>query len=187
MFPNVLEVARQLIRERVEEGETVIDATMGNGNDTYFLAQMVKEKGKVIAFDVQRQALEKTKERLEKEDAARQVELRLVSHEQIAELNDPVGAIMFNLGYLPGGDKGITTQADSTIRAIQAGLSLLRKGGIMTIMVYWGHAAGEIEKHEVESFCQNLDQRAYLVLKYQYVNQQNHAPFLIAIERRAES
>lgn len=186
MFPNVLEVARQLIRERVTESETVIDATMGNGNDTLFLAQLVKEQGKVIAYDVQSQAIEKTKERLEKEGVAQRVELRLASHEEMANLQDQVSAIMFNLGYLPGGDKDITTQAASTIRAIEAGLALLRKGGIMTIMVYWGHAAGEVEKHEVESFCQTLDQRRFLVLKYQYINQQNQAPFLLAIERRAE-
>jgi tRNA G37 N-methylase Trm5 len=186
MLPNVLEVARQLIRERVGENETVIDATMGNGNDTLFLAQLVKEAGKVIAYDVQTQALEITKERLEKEGVAKHVECRLASHEEMASLQMKVSAIMFNLGYLPGGDKDITTQATSTIRAIESGLELLRKGGIMTIMVYWGHAAGELEKHEVESFCQSLDLRKFLVLKYQYVNQKNQAPFLLAIEKRAE-
>jgi tRNA G37 N-methylase Trm5 len=186
MLPNVLEIARQLIRERARENETVIDATMGNGNDTLFLAQLVKEQGKVIAFDIQEQAIEKTKERLVSEGVAERVECRLASHEEMANLPCKVGAIMFNLGYLPGGDKEVTTQAASTIRAIQSGLELLRKGGIMTIMVYWGHPAGEIEKHEVESFCQELDQRKFLVLKYQYVNQKNQAPFLLAIERRAE-
>lgn len=186
MFPNVLEVARQLIRERVEEGEIVIDATMGNGIDTLFLAQLVKEQGKVIAYDIQPQALAKTKERLEQHGASQQVELNQCSHEEMAHLQLKVGAIMFNLGYLPGADKEITTTAPSTLRAIEAGLELLRRGGIMTIMIYWGHAAGEVEKGAVESFCQKLDQSRFLVLKYQYVNQQNQAPFLLAIERRAE-
>ncbi|TGU85864.1 methyltransferase domain-containing protein, partial [Mesorhizobium sp. M00.F.Ca.ET.186.01.1.1] len=83
MFPNVLEVARKLIRERVQPGETVIDATMGNGNDTMFLAQLVQETGKVIAFDIQPQAIAKTKERLEREGLAERVELKLASHEEI--------------------------------------------------------------------------------------------------------
>ncbi|MFP3391156.1 class I SAM-dependent methyltransferase [Brevibacillus sp. SIMBA_040] len=186
MFPNVLEVARKLIRERVREGETVIDATMGNGNDTLFLAQLVKEEGKVIAFDIQPLAIEKTKERLEREGVADWVEMKLASHEEIEKLEGSAGAIMFNLGYLPGGDKEITTQAESTIHAIQSGLNVLRPGGIMTVMIYWGHTAGEVEKDAVESFCHELSQLEFLVLKYQYINQQNQAPFLLAIERRSE-
>ncbi|WNC12457.1 class I SAM-dependent methyltransferase [Brevibacillus brevis] len=185
MFPNVLEVARNLIRERVKAGETVVDATMGNGNDTLFLAQLVQEKGKVVAYDIQSLAMKKTRERLEREGVLDWVDMRLASHEEMESLTDQVGAIMFNLGYLPGGDKEITTQAASTIRAIQAGLRVLRPGGIMTVMIYWGHAAGAVEKDAVESFCQSLSQMEYLVLKYQYINQQNQAPFLLAIERRS--
>ncbi|MCG5250803.1 class I SAM-dependent methyltransferase [Brevibacillus agri] len=186
MFPNVLEVARKLIRERVQQDETVIDATMGNGNDTLFLAQLVQETGKVIAFDIQPQAIAKTKDRLEREGLADRVELKLASHEEIESLNVQAAAIMFNLGYLPGGDKEITTQASSTIRAIESGLRVLRPGGIMTVMIYWGHAAGEVEKEAVEAFCHELSQLEFLVLKYQYINQQNQAPFLLAIERRAQ-
>ncbi|WP_432774194.1 class I SAM-dependent methyltransferase [Brevibacillus gelatini] len=186
MFPNVLEVARKLIRERVQPGETVIDATMGNGNDTLFLAQLVSETGHVIAFDIQPQAIAKTKERLEREGLLDRVELKLASHEEIESLDVQAAAIMFNLGYLPGGNKEITTQAASTIRAIESGLRVLRPGGIMTVMIYWGHAAGEVEKEAVEAFCQELSQMEFLVLKYQYINQQNQAPFLLAIERRAQ-
>mgnify|MGYP001321740392 CR=1 FL=1 len=184
MFANVLEVARQLIRERVREHDTVIDATMGNGHDTLFLAQLVKEKGRVIAYDIQEQAIAKTRERLEREGVAGWVELRLASHEEMAGLDVQAAAIMFNLGYLPGGDKQVTTMPDSTIRAIQSGLNLLRPGGIMTIMIYWGHPAGVLEKEAVEAFCQGLEQSRFLVLKYQYINQKNQAPYLLAIERR---
>ncbi|KQL44474.1 rRNA methyltransferase [Brevibacillus choshinensis] len=184
MFPNVLEVARKLIKERVKAGETVIDATMGNGNDTLFLAQLVQDTGKVIAYDIQPLAMEKTRERLEREGVAGWVAMRLASHEEIETVEEPVGAIMFNLGYLPGGDKEITTQAASTIRAIESGLRVLRPGGVMTVMIYWGHQAGEAEKAAVESYCQSISQLDYLVLKYQYINQQNQAPFLLAIERR---
>lgn len=186
MLPNVLEVARKLIRERVAASETVIDATMGNGNDTLFLAQHTEGIGRVIAYDIQPQAIEKTKARLEREGVSASVDLRLASHEAMAELSERVAAIMFNLGYLSGGNKDITTQSDSTLRAIEAGLSLLRPGGIMTIIVYWGHDAGKIEKEAVENYCELLDQTNYLVLKYQYLNQQNQAPFLLAIERRLQ-
>ncbi len=184
MLPNVLEVARKLIRERVGERETVVDATMGNGNDTLFLAELVGEHGKVIGFDIQEEAAEKTRLRLERYGVVTQVDMRIISHEEIRQITEPVGAIMFNLGYLPGGNKEVTTQAESTIRAIQAGLRILKPGGIMTIVVYWGHDAGKIEKEAVEAYCLGLDQSEYLVLKYQYINQQNQAPFLLAIERR---
>jgi predicted methyltransferase len=185
LFPNVLEVARRLIRERVTPGETVIDATMGNGNDTLFLAQLVGEEGTVIAYDIQPQAIEKTRDRLEREGVLQRVKLTLASHEEMSQLSLKVGAIMFNLGYLPGGNKDITTQAESTVRAIEAGLRLLRPGGIMTVMIYWGHPAGQVEKEAVEAYCRQLNQLEYLALQYQYVNQQNQAPFLLAIERRS--
>jgi len=185
VFPNVLEIARRLIAERLKEGETAVDATMGNGNDTLFLAQLVGEKGKVYAYDIQPQAVERTTERLKQEGVLDRVTIRLTSHEEMTLLDEEAGAIMFNLGYLPGGNKDITTQAQSTLRAIEAGLSLLRPGGIMTIMIYWGHEAGKVEKEAVEQYCRQLDQTKHLVLKYQYLNQQNQAPFLLAIERRS--
>lgn len=186
MFPNILEVARKLIRERVNRGNTVIDATMGNGHDTLFLAQLVGETGRVIAYDIQPAALEKTAQRLQEAGVDQHVELCLASHEQLNQVTEPVSAIMFNLGYLPGGNKEITTQAAGTIRAIQAGLERLVPGGIITIVVYWGHQAGKVEKDAVLAFCEQLDQSEYLVLRYQYLNQQNQAPFLIAIEKRTK-
>jgi predicted methyltransferase len=185
LFPNVLEIARRLIAERVKEGEKAIDATMGNGNDTLFLAQLVGQEGRVYAYDIQPQAVERTTERLAREGVLERVQIHLASHEEMSRLEQPVGAIMFNLGYLPGGNKDITTQAESTLRAIEAGLSLLRPGGIMTIMIYWGHEAGKVEKEVVEQYCQQLNQAEFLVLKYQYLNQQNQAPYLLAVERRS--
>ncbi|WP_126426559.1 tRNA (mnm(5)s(2)U34)-methyltransferase [Brevibacillus marinus] len=187
MLPNVLEVARRLIQERVEAGAVVVDATMGNGHDTLFLARLVGERGKVIAYDIQPQALEQTRQRLIQENVLERATLLLASHEEIDRISEPVSAIMFNLGYLPGGNKAITTQAASTRKAIAAGLRVLKPGGIMTIVVYWGHAAGVPEKAEVEAYCAELPQRDYLVLKYQYLNQRNQAPFLLAIEKRVSS
>lgn len=184
VLPNILEEARRLIVQRVQPGETVVDATMGNGNDTLFLAKLVGETGKVIAFDIQPEALEKTHARLVQEGMAARAELRLASHEEIRTIEQKVGAIMFNLGYLPGGDKEVTTKAESTVRAIEAALHTLRPGGILTIVVYWGHPAGQVEKEAVEAYCESINQSLALVLRYQYVNQQNQAPFLIAIERR---
>lgn len=184
MLPNVLEVARKLIRERVEEGAVVVDATMGNGHDTLFLAQLVGKHGKVIAYDIQPQALQQTRQRLEQENVLERATLLLASHEEMERICEPVSAIMFNLGYLPGGNKQITTRAESTIRAISAGLGVLKPGGIMTIVVYWGHPAGVIEKTAVEEYCSGLEQRHYLVLKYQYLNQRNQAPYLLAIEKQ---
>ncbi|WP_139489063.1 tRNA (mnm(5)s(2)U34)-methyltransferase [Brevibacillus dissolubilis] len=184
MMPNVLEVVRRYIRESAKPGETLIDATMGNGNDTLFLAQLTGETGRVIAYDVQAQAVEKTRQRLEEEGMLDRVELRLESHVEMGQLAGPVAAVMFNLGYLPGGDEALSTQAETTVQAIEAGLTLLRPGGMMTIVIYVGHQAGVVEKEAVEAYCEQLDLGQYFVLKYQYLNQKNQAPFVLVIEKR---
>ena len=57
-----LEMAHDFLAEVVTKEDIVVDATMGNGHDTLFLAKLAK---KVYAFDVQEQALEKTRDRLD--------------------------------------------------------------------------------------------------------------------------
>ena len=57
-----LEMAHQFLAEVITKEDVVVDATMGNGHDTAFLAQLA---GQVYAFDIQEQALVNTQERLE--------------------------------------------------------------------------------------------------------------------------
>ncbi|HHY37126.1 MAG TPA: methyltransferase domain-containing protein [Firmicutes bacterium] len=176
--------AQQLIGKVLAPGEQAVDATAGNGHDTVFLARLVGEEGRVWAFDIQEQAIKRVQQRLEKEGLSRRVILLNKGHEEMdVHVRGPVGAIMFNLGYLPGGDHAIVTRPDTTLVAVERGLSLLRPGGLMTLVVYTGHPGGAREGEAVLDYCSRLSQREFRVLVYRFLNQRNDPPFLVAIEK----
>ncbi|MBP1967610.1 class I SAM-dependent methyltransferase [Paenibacillus aceris] len=190
-FVSVLGFAHQLIGQRVQPGDTVIDATLGNGVDTVFLAKLAGRSGLVYGFDIQQQALDQTKMRLEKElpDASSSVHLNLCSHALMEtavpeDRHGKVAAVTFNLGYLPGADPATITKQESTIPALEAALRLLRKGGIVTIVLYSGHEGGSEEAAAVEAWAQQLPLAAFQVLRYQFMNTSAHAPYLLALEKR---
>ena len=138
---------QHFIRQQVMPGDICIDATMGNGNDTALLSQLAGKRGRVLAFDIQKQALEHTKERLKRDNCPENYQLLLESHENMdvyAE-EETVSCITFNLGYLPGGDHSVATRADSSIRAVESGLKLLKKGGLMTLCIYSGGDTGYVD------------------------------------------
>ena len=150
---------QHFIRQQVMPGDICIDATMGNGNDTALLSQLAGKRGRVLAFDIQKQALEHTKERLKRDNCPENYQLLLESHENMdvyAE-EETVSCITFNLGYLPGGDHSVATRADSSIRAVESGLKLLKKGGLMTLCIYSG---GD---HQIFMRIQLTDKRKHLI------------------------
>lgn len=184
MFPRITEYVHDLMRQRVQEGSHVIDATMGNGHDTLYLAKLVGQHGKVFSYDIQEQALKSTTLLLESNDLLSRVTLSLQSH---AELNFPpksIDFVVFNLGYLPGSDKRITTNGITTIQAVKRALSAIKIGGVVVLVVYWGHDEGKKEKERVEQFVKDLPYPEFIVLRYEYINPGNHPPFVLAIERR---
>jgi predicted methyltransferase len=144
-------VAHAAVRAVLRGGETAIDATAGNGHDTRFLADLVGPSGHVFAFDVQAEALARTASSIGERT---HVTLLARSHAEMrdaipAEHRGRIGAVMFNLGYLPGGDHSITTRTDSTLPAIRAALELLRPGGVLTVLAYPGHPGGAEEADAV--------------------------------------
>ena len=171
------------MEDHVQEGELCIDATMGNGNDTALLSKLVGERGKVIAFDVQQLALDHTKERMEKEGCPDNYQLVLESHEQMGNYAEEgtVSCIAFNLGYLPGGDHEKATRAESSIRAIETGLALLKKKGLMTVCIYSGGDSGFEEKDAVLAFLKGLDSKKYLVIVSEYANRPNNPPIPVLV------
>ncbi|WMJ81051.1 class I SAM-dependent methyltransferase [Clostridium sp. MB40-C1] len=182
---NSLNLGKELCMKKVMKGDIVVDATMGNGNDTVFLASLVGENGKVYAFDIQENALENTKEKIIKQNLNNQVKLIKDGHENIERyVKEEVKLVMFNLGYLPGKDKKVTTKADTTLIAIQKSLNILRKSGIIILIIYHGHKEGKEEKVLIENYIKNLDQKQYNVIQLSFVNQINNPPILIAIEKR---
>ncbi|BAC14264.1 hypothetical conserved protein [Oceanobacillus iheyensis HTE831] len=185
MLKGILHFAHYLLEESISEGEVVIDATCGNGNDTLFLSRVVGKSGHVYAFDIQQQAIQNTKQALEKYHN-NNVTLIHGSHALIEDYvqHDVIGGAIFNLGYLPRSDKSIITKPDSTIEAIQKILTKLKKDGIIVIVVYYGHDGGTSEKEAVLKHVANLDQKLYNVLQYGFVNQKNYPPFILAIQKR---
>ncbi|MEI5908798.1 class I SAM-dependent methyltransferase [Bacillus spongiae] len=186
---RILPFGHQLLERAAGKGDIVIDATMGNGHDSVMLAKLVGETGHVYSFDIQEQALRNTTIRLENENLEKQVTLHPIGHEHIksslpAEIHGKVRAAIFNLGYLPGGDKSIVTKGNTTIKALEDLLELLAPEGIIVLVIYHGHDEGKIERDEVITFVSQLDQQKAHVLQYQFINGQNHPPFIIAIEKK---
>ncbi len=145
--------------------DIVIDATAGNGHDTLFLAQRVKQ---VFAFDIQPQAIEATRQRLEQANLLEKVSLLQQGHQFMSDVipgrfHGHIHSIMFNLGYLPGGDKQRITRAETTLEALNSGLGLLQKHGIITLLVYPGHPGGEVEKKAIESWLSDLSPANYAI------------------------
>jgi tRNA A58 N-methylase Trm61 len=139
------------LREVIQPGDAVIDATAGNGHDTCCLAEAVGSKGQVYAFDIQRAALDAARERLRDQGLDERVTWNLAGHEFMSthlpgHLRGKIRAITFNLGYLPGGDHSLTTRVPTTLAALEEAIRLLAPGGLITLMIYHGHPEGVEEK-----------------------------------------
>ena len=174
-----LEMAHDFLAQVITREDIVIDATMGNGHDTLFLAKLAKQ---VYAFDIQEQALEKTSQRLQ-EAGLTNVELILQGHETVDQFVREAKAGIFNLGYLPSADKSIITQPQTTIEALEKLCHLLVKGGRIAIMIYYGHEGGDIERDAVLDYVSHLPQQEYTTTIYRTLNQINNPPFLVMIEK----
>lgn len=187
MLKRPLLFSHDIIKEAINEGDYAIDATLGNGHDTLFLAELVGTEGKVFGFDIQKDAIQSTKERLLENNLSDRVELIHDGHENMLghiPEDQQVSAVMFNLGYLPKGDKNIVTKAETTVKAINQALSLLKTGGVLSIMVYYGHPGTNGEKEAVDELVREIPQDDYEVLSYKFVNQINNPPYLYMIKRK---
>jgi ubiquinone/menaquinone biosynthesis C-methylase UbiE len=153
--------AQTFISQVLGPGDLALDATLGKGYDTLFLARTVGETGRVYGLDIQAKALETTRERLEHAGLANRVVLARADHGRLAGRLPPVPdegiqAAMINLGYLPGSDKRVITRPDSTLKAL-AGLAVrLRPGGRLSVLAYTGHPGGLEEAEAVETWARAL-------------------------------
>lgn len=185
---NARYLARDLLDTLLRPGDAAVDATMGNGHDTLYLAQKVGEKGRVWAFDVQQAALDATKKRLEDGGCAGRVRLILDSHANMAAyVDEPPAAILFNLGWLPTGDHCVTTRTDSTLAAVSAAMELVRPGGLVSVCIYPGHAEGAREKLALRQMLEEADIHRFNVLWCEFANQRQDSPKLALIQKESLS
>lgn len=188
ILKKALSFSHYLLQQKVQPGNAVIDATIGNGHDALFLAQLVGKKGHLIGCDIQQIAVDTTAKRLTDANISlASLTLSANGHEHLSDLIDPrlypkLTAAIFNLGYLPGGNKNITTTTESTLSALKQLLNLMPTGGLVVLTVYYGHPQGKLEKEALHAFTNALPQERYSVLNYLFTNQKNDPPMIIAIE-----
>ena len=185
LITKTTELAMRITLSYVEPGDTVIDATCGTGQDTLALAEAVGDRGKVYAFDIQKEAIGLTSELL-KSNGCMNVELFNESFVYMGE-HVPEGsasAAVFNLGYLPDGNKSITTKTDSTLTALKKSLEMIRVNGLVSIVMYWGHEEGKKERQAILDFSEKLDSGKYHCVYLNMLNQKNCPPEIILITKK---
>lgn len=185
---RVIPYSHQLLKETIQEGDIVVDATIGNGHDTLLLSELVGSSGTVYGFDIQEEALTATKQRLKDHNQPTH-HLFLDSHEHIddylmPEHTNKIKAAIFNLGYLPGSDKSVITTPESTIKAVKSLISHLLVDGLIILVVYHGHPGGDIERDQLTQYLSQLDQKSFDVLRYGFINQKNNPPFILAVKKK---
>ncbi len=183
LLAGALEKSHKLISTLLKPGDKAVDATAGNGKDTLLLAHLVGSSGKVYSVDIQTEAIKKTSALLKTKGFLDRVELIQADHSHLSRLVPvPVKAVMFNLGYLPGGDHNIITRPESTIKAVESAINITEPGGLITIVAYHGHPGGKEELEALEGYLANLDQEKITVLEYRFLNQVNNPPVLLTLE-----
>lgn len=178
---NTLTIVHDFLRRQVAPGAFCIDATAGKGRDTALLCRLTGEQGRVLAFDIQADAVRQTRALLAEQGL--HAEVIQDSHANMARYASPgtVDCIVFNFGRLPGGDPKIFTTAETSLPAIDAGLALLRPGGVMALALYYGKENGYGERDAVLARLRALDDRAYTVLACDWLNRKNAPPLPIFI------
>jgi len=179
---NALGLSHKFMEEKINKGDFLIDATAGRGRDTLFLSGLAGDTGKVLAFDIQKDAIESTMKLLGQNNVTN-VTLIHECHsmmDQYAEA-ESVDGIMFNFGWLPGGDHTQFSTASTSLLAIEKGLQLLKIGGVMTLCLYCGKENGYEEKDEILKAISSLDQKKYSVLVCDFVNRKGDPPICCMI------
>lgn len=182
---SLTQLAHSVIRRILQPGDTAIDATAGNGHDTQMLAALVQTAGRTVAIDVQQSAIDSTSDRLAK--AGLTADLRTGDHAaELLKLQTTglrVKAVMFNLGYLPGSDKQITTTANSTRIAIRVASEMLEPGGAVTIIAYRGHAGGLEEAATVEQAITELSADQFETSRIEGDSHKPTSPVLFVVRK----
>lgn len=186
---NAMRFSHQLLEETINRFPSglFIDATLGNGHDSYFILSNKNFKGRLLSFDIQARAILNSYQRINQlQTTSASYQFIHASHDTLFNYlnsNSLIHGAIFNLGYLPGGDHQITTHSHSTLNALQQIMSRLVRKGRILIVIYSGHSEGQVEKEQLLNYLKAIDQQAYHIYHYHALNQKNNPPELLAIER----
>ena len=173
-----LELAKKIWADFLRPGDLVIDATCGQGRDTLFLCQL----GCIVyGFDIQEDAIEKTKKLLSENHFSDKAHLFHASHAEFPPLPSPPKLIVYNLGYLPGGNKGVTTLQETTLQSVAAALDLTKGKGAVSITCYPGHPEGEKEEKALLEMASHLPSHDWLISHHRWPNRLK-APSLLFLK-----
>lgn len=180
IFNSHLDLAHQYWKRLLHDQDWAIDATCGNGHDTLFLSQICAG---VIGIDIQETAIKNTQNLLTEHNVSN-FYLFFQSHQNFPQIafENPIRLIVYNLGYLPGGQKTLTTVVDSTIESVKNGLDLIMPGGCISITCYPGHPEGKREEARLKSFLATLDSHKWSVCFHEWSNR-NQSPSLFIIQK----
>lgn len=183
---SILHTVHTLLSAAITPGDVVIDATAGNGHDTVFLSRCVGASGTVYAFDIQSEAIKATKRATAEVDAT--VHVIHAGHEDLRRYIDPVHAghiraAVFNLGYLPGGDKAVVTTPETTVAAIEQVLDLLCADGLFAVVCYQ-HDAGRQEYERLRDVLMRIPQHTASVLQCSFCNQSGNPPVAFVVTKQ---
>lgn len=186
---HTVSFVKAVMSQVVKEGDAVVDATVGNGIDTLFLSRQVGAGGQVHGFDIQQSALESARQRLAEQHAPDNVTLHLAGHERMAEVLPEevlgrVGAVMFNFGYLPGGDETLITRPETSCAAIDAALTVMRRGGVASMVLYTGHPGGAEEAEAIDTHCAAIPMDRARVMQCRMTNHPGAQTRVLLVEKR---
>lgn len=186
LYSSHLDFAHQFWQSHLKPLDLAIDATCGNGHDTLFLTTLIPQ-GKLYAIDIQNQAIEETKKRLEEHFGSLPSYTKLIlgSHGSFPEeiLPETVQLIVYNLGYLPGSDKSIKTYSSTTLKSIQNALTLLAPFGAICLTCYSGHPEGLSEEKDLISFLSTLDKETYLY-SHTFFSNRPLSPSVVILQKK---
>jgi len=178
---NAVGLVHEFLQRNVNEGAFCIDATAGKGRDTVLLCRLAGPGGRVLAFDIQEEAVQLTRTLLAGEGLSAEVILDSHANMEHYAGHGTVDCIVFNFGRLPGGDQNIFTTAETSVPAIDAGLQLLKPGGVMALAMYYGGANGYKERDAVIAHLESLNPRLCTVMVCSWLNRGNDPPFPVFI------
>ena len=185
MITKATNLVRILLEDLVSPGDIAVDATCGNGNDTLILSSLVGETGRVVSIDIQLEAMASA--RLTLSESVENVHFLHDCHSKLDTLLSGFprpSVVVFNLGYLPGGDKSLVTKPHTTVKALRHALEAIKVGGHVVMVVYTGHPGGVEEGLAIDHFISSLDSKHYAVMKHQWLNLPGSPPYVLLFERR---